>query len=339
MKKIILIIAVSIFYSCNNNTDNVNSLFSENGNIKSRMNINFNAEFKFGELTKTDTTFYSYQEVDSIGNLIFSVNKYYDDGLVSNFYKRYYKYDSNNNLISENIIDIIDNDSSLTTYEYNDNNIKKEIDFLNNTIDKTTLFDYNKKNENIEQRSYDFENNLIELWLFKYDENGNVISKNKYDSENKLIELSKFEYDKNGNLLTKNKYDSEGVLLKKEINTYSRNKLKSNISRHFEGEYLKREYIYYYENGMLIEDHSKSFSYDKLKYSSIAKSSYNNKGDEIKRENINYYGRASSQDTSYLEFYNFRYDDYDNLIYKEESYESESFKMYNIEEQVFTYFN
>ena len=76
MKKIILIIAICIFYSCNNNTEYVNSLFSENGNIKSKMNINFNAEFKFGELTKTDTTFYSFQEVDSIGNLIFSVNKY-----------------------------------------------------------------------------------------------------------------------------------------------------------------------------------------------------------------------------------------------------------------------
>ena len=339
MKKIILIIAICIFYSCNNNTENVNSLFSENGNIKSRMSINFNAEFKFGELTKTDTTFYSYQEVDSIGNLIFLVNKFYDDGLVTSFFKKYYSYDSNNNLISKNIIDIIDNDSSLTSYEYNNNNIKKEIEFLNNTIDKTTEFEYNKKNENVEQRFYNSENNLIELWLFKYDENGNSISKSKYDSENNLIELSKFEYDKNGNLYTENKYDSDGILLMKEINTYSRNKLKSNVSRYFEGEYLRNEYGYYYENGMLIEDHSKSFSYDKLKYSSIEKISYNNKGNEIKSTDITYYGVTSRQDTTFDNFYNFRYDDYDNVIYKEKSYESGSFKMYKIVEQVFTYFN
>ena len=337
MKKIILIIAICIFYSCNNNTENVNSLFSENGNIKSKKYISYDAEFKFGELTKTDTSWYDYTEVNSIGNLIYSGYKNYKDGVLDDFTKRSFIYNSSNDLISQIVIDNID--TVTTLFEYNDNNIEKETEFLNNIIDKTTLFEYNKKNENIEQKLYDSVNNLIELWLFKYDENGNVISKNKYDSENNLIELSKFEYDKNGNLITENRYDYDGVLLMKEINTYSRNKLKSNVRRYFDGEYLRNEYGYYYENGMLIENHIKSFSYDKLKYSSITKSSYNNKGDEIKRENINYYGRTSSQDTSYEEFYNFRYDDYDNLIYKEESYESESFKMYNIEEQVFTYFN
>ena len=70
---------------------------------------------------------------------------------------------------------------------------------------------------------------------------------------------------------------------------------------------------------MIIESRIKSYSYDKLVYSNIHKDSYNLKGNKIKSTIINYYSSISRQDTSFLNYYNYRYDDYDNIIYKEES--------------------
>ena len=186
------------------------------------MHLEFDAEFKFGELIKTDTNFYNYQEVDSIGNLIYSVDKSFEDGIANKFTKKSFLYNSSNYLISKKIIDIIDADSTTISYEYIDHNIKKIIEFLNNKIDLITVFEYNEKNKKVKQKFYDSEKKLFELWSFKYDENGNVISKTKYDSKNNLIELSKFEYDENGSLLSENKYDSNGVLLMQEIKTYSK---------------------------------------------------------------------------------------------------------------------
>ena len=164
----ILVIALSLT-SCNNNSDKTfeYELYGLNSPVKSINVTTYEAEFKFGEITKGDLEYDGHYlaEFNDVGNIT-KVTTFDDDGELDNISK--YKYNENGNLI-ENAMYYKNGDLLFQiNYEYDDKYIIKT-----KSIQSSYTKEQTKRITNIiRDGKRIIEENIIE--------NDSIISKIKY---------------------------------------------------------------------------------------------------------------------------------------------------------------
>jgi len=150
---------------------------------------------------------------------------------VPNKFYKIFKYDNNNNIISEGEYTKYNHKlSNKYIYKYDNNNnlIEKNYYKSDGSLENKSKYKYNDKGQEIEENYYKSDGNLQEKYISKYNDEGYIIQKNtykpdgslshagtyKYDNRWNMINDSifsytyKYEYDKNGNWISKIEFDN-----------------------------------------------------------------------------------------------------------------------------------
>lgn len=228
------------------------------GKIKEVYQHEFNAEFKFGKIIKTDTSF--------SGKFVFNKSGKILEQSVFNLdtFKIVRKYDEKDSLL-EKFIFRNDDTYEGVTYKYNSNGNPIERVYFKNSKTPTSkiILKYDMFNNHTETLYYGFDNDERKD-VYKYNDQNKIIEEILFLS-NKISGKVTYSYNLDGNISEIFNYDSDGKLWSKRTQKYSSNgEIIESCFYDGQGKFVQVNDSFYFDNGNILSRTSYSYTNGQL---------------------------------------------------------------------------
>lgn len=292
MRKVLLTVLVTLFLSVSAQSYFNQEELIEQQSLNAKAIASFtlreiDLELNFGEVIEKDESWIQQSIFDSQGNII-----EFNSTTPNHESNTLFKYDGQSLIETESFR----NEGLVSKIEYVYDSQGNRIETLNynanGELTTKSVSVYNTQGNQIETLNYNAEGTLVTKYIYEYDAQGNQVSDSTYDSTGKIFEKRINKYDAQGNRIEQALYGDTGNLWAKTTFVFdSRNNL-TEETEYAPDEDVSYKYTYAYdENNNVIE--------------AIYTEIYS--GEE-----------ATQQKTIY------KYDDWNNQIYKAEYDESDS---------------